>query len=167
MKRTLALALMTLALLPGCAATHRPEGVVERWLISLNQGAAGAPQDYATEAATNAIAPGWAARDPGAYDVIEIGRAEQAPDAGVRVPFRIVDTEGRASAGVALVQDRVAGDPGAGLVVTSAGPSRASAAAVWSAGAGTGAWIGAVVAALFFAGLSIGVVSAIRPRRYG
>jgi hypothetical protein len=39
-----ALAFVVLVL-PACASTERPEGLVERWLVSLNQGAAGRPEE--------------------------------------------------------------------------------------------------------------------------
>jgi hypothetical protein len=62
-------------LLPSCAGTDRPEGVVERWLIALNQGSAGRPSQYAPEALSQQILPHWASRDPGDIDTIEVGKA--------------------------------------------------------------------------------------------
>jgi hypothetical protein len=74
MRRVL-VALALLAIGAGaCATTDRPEGVVERWLISLNQGAAGDPGRYATEQVSDLVLPGWRELEPGELDVIEVGR---------------------------------------------------------------------------------------------
>jgi hypothetical protein len=75
-KRLVAFAALALALLPACSSgTDRPEGVVERWLISLNQGTAGEPQRFAPDRLSQGLLPGWQDCDPGALDVIEVGRA--------------------------------------------------------------------------------------------
>jgi hypothetical protein len=82
-------------LLTSCGHTDRPEGVVERWLISLNQGAAGRPGTYAEARVSEAILPGWERCDPGALNSIEVGRGEQFTAEGVpghttaSVPYRI------------------------------------------------------------------------------
>ncbi len=77
MRRIVALGIAAL-LLAGCGHTDRPEGAVERWLTSLNQGAAGRPGRYANPAESNAVLPGWRACDPGALDTIEVGRASSS-----------------------------------------------------------------------------------------
>ena len=61
MRRAAALVaiVVTGGLLSGCAGTDRPEGVVERWLIALNVGAAGRPAVYAAEALSRRILPGF------------------------------------------------------------------------------------------------------------
>jgi hypothetical protein len=48
------------AILAGsCAAqAQRPEGIVERWLVSLNQGAAGRPDLYAPDEVSELVLPG-------------------------------------------------------------------------------------------------------------
>lgn len=169
MKRimALALALATLTLLPGCAGTHRPEGVVERWLVSLNQGAAGEPSRYADDQATAEIASDWDTREPGAYDEIEVGTAV-LQGTSAAVPFRVTTTDGATFGGLATVGTRSTqhGDEQVVFQVESREPPPVIAG-TWSASAASGMWVVAVVAALFFAGLSIGVVSAVRPRRYG
>jgi len=73
-RRLVALAAVACALLPACASTDRPEGVVERWLISLNQGSAGRPDRYADPDVSERILPGWDACEPGALDTIRVGR---------------------------------------------------------------------------------------------
>jgi len=72
--RVVTAALLALMVLPACGGTDRPEGVVERWLVSLNQGPAGQPQQYAPDRLTQRILPHWARRDPGDLDVIEVGK---------------------------------------------------------------------------------------------
>jgi hypothetical protein len=86
-------------LLTSCGHTDRPEGVVERWLISLNQGAAGRPGAYADARVSEAVLPGWERCDPGALNSIEVGRGEQLTPVGVQgrttasVPYRIEYTD--------------------------------------------------------------------------
>jgi hypothetical protein len=104
--------------LAACATTERPEGIVERWLLSLNQGAAGDPDIYAPRDVSDRVVPRWDELDPGRLDEIEVGRA--APGGGGRmiVSFRIVDVDGTGLVGVAVVEgdrvitaDRIAGAP--------------------------------------------------------
>ena len=89
MRRLLALAGLAAILLVACGGTDRPEGAVERWLISLNQGKAGEPQKYAVSSATNAVFPNWRECDPGSLDVIEVGRHGTGTRGGTFVPYRI------------------------------------------------------------------------------
>jgi len=97
-KRLAALALLATLLLSGCAHTDRPEGVVERWLISLNQGKAGRPERYAPDSLSQRILPGWASRKPGDLDVIEVGKGTlYGPFPGTRnaaVPFKATRLDG-------------------------------------------------------------------------
>jgi hypothetical protein len=65
-------------LLAGCGHTDRPEGVVERWLIALNQGSAGRPGIYAPELLSQGVLPNWGECEPGAIEVIEVGRGIEA-----------------------------------------------------------------------------------------
>jgi len=71
--------MVTALLLAGCAHTDRPEAVVERWLNSLNQGAAGRPDSFAKPAISNSVLQDWQRCDPGAIDVVEVGRAVRLP----------------------------------------------------------------------------------------
>jgi hypothetical protein len=79
MRRMAATTLLAAALLAGCGHTDRPEGVVERWLVSLNQGSAGRPDQYAARRVSERILPGWEECDPGALDVIEVGTGSTIP----------------------------------------------------------------------------------------
>lgn len=97
-------------LLTGCSSTERPEGIVERWLLALNQGSAGEPQRYAAPELSASILPRFREADPGELDVVEVGRAfvgfcgqalppdETCPagTASASVPFRVVRVDGRA-----------------------------------------------------------------------
>jgi hypothetical protein len=75
MRRLAAAAFLASLLLAGCAHTDRPEGVVERWLTSLNQGGAGRPDRFTLiPGIEDPILPDWEHCDPGALDVIEVGR---------------------------------------------------------------------------------------------
>ena len=93
MKRLLPVAVLAVALLSACGGTNRPEGVVERWLISLNQGKAGRPDTYAAESMSRRILPHWTTRDPGDLDVIEVGTGTST-DHRASVPFRVERTSG-------------------------------------------------------------------------
>ena len=92
MKRLLGVAGVAMVLLAACGGTDRPEGVVERWLVTLNQGKAGEPQKYATSQVTNRVLPGWSSCDTGSLDVIEVGAHATGTEgypAQVLVPYRI------------------------------------------------------------------------------
>jgi hypothetical protein len=88
--------------LAGCGHTDRPEGIVERWFTSLNQGSAGRPGQYAPELLSQGVLPNWRKCEPGALDVVEVGRGEQAiAIATIRgpqylVPYRIEYVDDRA-----------------------------------------------------------------------
>ncbi len=109
MRRVAALGLVALAvMLPACANTERPEGVVERWLTSLNQGKAGEPGRYAPDDISEQVLPNWRTLDPGQLDLIEVGRGEQHDSTLfdtpiVLVPFRVVDVDDVTVVGTALV----------------------------------------------------------------
>jgi hypothetical protein len=47
-----------------CAAQEHPEGIVERWLLALNQGSAGEPLRYADADVTDALVPEWRSAAP-------------------------------------------------------------------------------------------------------
>ncbi|MGH2556909.1 MAG: hypothetical protein ACRDHO_14500, partial [Actinomycetota bacterium] len=74
MKRALFLLVVAALFLSACGGTDRPEGVVERWLISLNQGRAGEPDKYAPNELSQRILSNWQERDPGDLQVIEVGK---------------------------------------------------------------------------------------------
>jgi hypothetical protein len=110
-RRALALVAVVVAL-ACCGAQERPEGIVERWLLSLNQGAAGRPEIYANDEVSQQVLPRWQDLDPGELDVIEVGRAtcELSMDAPQGpcvdfVPFRIVTVDGDEVEGLAGVED--------------------------------------------------------------
>lgn len=109
MRRVAALGLVALALLlPTCANTERPEGIVERWLTSLNQGKAGEPGRYAPDDISEQVLANWRTLDPGQLDLIEVGRGEQHDSTlfdtpVVLVPFRVVDVDDVTFAGTVLV----------------------------------------------------------------
>jgi hypothetical protein len=153
---------VTATMLGGCAGTDRPEGVVERWLIALNQGAAGRPAQYAPDALSQRVLPGWASKDPGELDVIEVGNGRsletgcilnptctQPP--GIRtalVPYRVVRLDGTTIEGSAILVEltggwRVATLRGKtdGLAVPSEGGQRigSGGVALWLAALGTAA----------------------------
>lgn len=100
MRRVVLAAVLTTLAFSACASQERPEGIVERWLLALNQGAAGEPDRYAPNAASEEVLPGWEHLDPGELDVVEVARAgtprEHACAAGTRfvVPFRVVRVDG-------------------------------------------------------------------------
>jgi hypothetical protein len=93
---------------PACSATERPEGIVERWLISLNQGAAGDPERYAPDRISNLVVPGWAELEPGELDLIEVGRGgprslNLSEAERYVVPFLIERLDGRRRRGTAIL----------------------------------------------------------------
>jgi hypothetical protein len=101
MKRLALGAVVMLALLPACGGTDRPEGVVERWLISLNQGPAGRPGRYAPEQLSRSILSDWERCDPGALELTEVGRGREfttnRPAVGTTaaaVPYHVEYTTG-------------------------------------------------------------------------
>jgi hypothetical protein len=104
MRRALLLVAALLALV-ACAASERPEGIVERWLISLNQGVAGDPGAYAPDEVSDRIVPRWDDLDPGELDEIEVGRAVPDERGTSIVPFRIVSLDGAVLVGTAIVRD--------------------------------------------------------------
>lgn len=150
MRRALALGLALLALLPACAGADRPEGVVERWLASLNQGAAGRPERAAPEGVSQVVLPGWRGRDPGELDVIEVGRARRISADAAEVPFRVVRLDGTALERTAIVRRGPAGwrierlEPARPdlPLPSEGGPPIAAAGASW--------WVAALVLALAF-----------------
>ena len=74
MRRLAAAAMLAGLVLAGCGHTDRPEGIVERWFTSLNQGSAGRPGQYAPELLSQGVLPNWRQCEPGVIDLIEVGR---------------------------------------------------------------------------------------------
>lgn len=150
MRRALALGLLALALLPACAGADRPEGVVERWLASLNQGAAGRPERSAPDEVSEAVVPGWRGRDPGELDVIEVGRGRRVSADAAEVPFRVVRLDGAELERTAIVRRGPDGwrierlEPARAdlLLPSEGGPPIAAAGTPW--------WLGALAVALAF-----------------
>jgi hypothetical protein len=121
-QRGLAALLVTLVF-SACAGLERPEGIVERWLLALNQGSAGEPGRYAAGSTSNEILPDWEELEPGQLDLIEVGAAipvEDAPPRGhvaqVHVPFRVVTVDGSETRGRAVLPQSA---PASGVAIAS------------------------------------------------
>jgi hypothetical protein len=159
-RRAIAIAAVALLMPTGCARTERPEGIVERWLLALNQGQAGEPERYAPVDVSLQVLPEYRDADPGEFDVIEVGRAfvghcgsalppaESCPvgTASAAVPFRVVGLDGTAFDLEAHLLDRGGGWRIEGLVdgprnvPSSGGPPISGAPAV--------GWLIAIAAAI-------------------
>jgi hypothetical protein len=99
---------MLLLVLSCCGGQEqRPEGIVERWLLALNQGSAGRPGRYAPASVSDAVLPDWQNLDPGEFDVIEVGRADRQVgntcSEGEAVLFRVVPLDGAEKVAAACV----------------------------------------------------------------
>jgi hypothetical protein len=95
--RRLLVVVVALVALAACSTSERPEGIVERWLLALNQGPAGEPDRFAPAQVSDAVLPGWEDLGPGELDVIEVGSGDlimDLCDEGRIVPFRVVPLEG-------------------------------------------------------------------------
>ena len=90
--------------LASCATQERPEGIVERWLLALNQGSAGEPDHYAPAEVSNAVLPGWERLGPGELDTIEVGHATDRAPCFDRLPIRVIETDGHETEGYAVLQ---------------------------------------------------------------
>jgi hypothetical protein len=107
-RRVVIAAVLTTLACSACASQERPEGIVERWLLALNQGAAGEPDRYASDAASEEVLPGWEQLDPGELDVVEVARAGTPREGTCAegtwfVPFRVVRLDGSQLRSVACV----------------------------------------------------------------
>jgi hypothetical protein len=118
-RRLFPVAAVAVVLLASCGGTDRPEGVVERWLVSLNQGKAGEPDTYAPEHLSQRILPHWETRDPGDLDTIEVGKGRAAQGLAppgvaaptfIEVPLRVERTTGVKIDGLAVVHRNADGD---------------------------------------------------------
>jgi hypothetical protein len=154
-----------------CGSAQRPEGVAERWLLSLGQGAAGAPDRFggepALEAATSVL-PDWRTREPGSIDRTEVGTAvvsERAGTSTASIPFRIETSDGEVVTGTVDEASCGEGPPGSGWGVRGAELGAAVALdGTWSAGANGSDWAWAIVAAVLLCGLAVVLVAAITRR---
>lgn len=167
MRRLVALAVLSAALLPACAADERPEGIVERWLVALNQGSAGRPERYAPDELSAEVLPGWSKLEPGQLDVIEVGSAARdANDLGADVGFRIERADGTVVERTARVE-RLDGSPDwhverleppgdAPELPSRGGPAIGTAGPAW--------WLGAIGLAFGFVLATIALMALARRR---
>lgn len=88
-------------LLVGCASIDRPEGVVERWLRSINQGKIGEPHKYADDDVSDKILRDRS--EPDGLDVIEVGKGRVTAGSAL-VPYRVHLTKGGKLLGVAELE---------------------------------------------------------------
>jgi hypothetical protein len=165
-----------IAAAPACATAERPEGVVERWLISLNQGAAGHPDRYAPAWASETVVPAWRDLEPGELDLIEVGAARRAPDGAALVPFQIEDRNGTVTRAFAVVEERDATPRIVGFEPPpDSGPGLDPGFALRSAdGARPVAWLAAFAIAIGLIVLTVGLMrlapepsTELRTRRAG
>ena len=168
-RAVLALAFLALTL-PACSASdQRPEGLVERWLLSLNQGEAGRPEEYAGDDLSEQILPGFATAEPGELDVIEVGTA-RVDEAGLsaRVRIRVVRLDGTEIASVVRI-DRL--DGGDGWYIEALEPASADAPPLPSEGgasignAGVSAWVVALGVAALLIAVTAGLMALVREPR--
>jgi hypothetical protein len=110
-KRAALLALVVVAL-TACEHTQRPEGIVERWLQSLDQGRAGTPERYADDQLSEQVLPRFRTLDPGQFDVIEVGSGRPRTmgpaivgQTDLAIPFRVVTTDGIRVRGAAWLSE--------------------------------------------------------------
>ena len=147
MNRALVVAVVALvALTSACSSQERPEGITERWLLSLNQGAAGQPYRYAPDDVSEQVVPGWHDLEPGYLDVIavESQQLRRGPVPGAFVPFNLVTKDGDRIEGVAHLLPngdswRIADlDVGAGIAPTEGGSPFGAGLPGWPIAIGVG-----------------------------
>ena len=158
MRRALLVSVVALvALMSSCSSEERPEGITERWLLSLNQGAAGRPDRFAPDEVSQQVVPGWHERDPGYLDVITVEPRELIRGAipGAFVPYHLVTKDGDEIDGTAhLLQT------GDSWRITDVGPGTAPTEGGSPFGAGLPGWpialaVGALLALAALALLTI------------
>ncbi len=165
MRRVLLIAVVALAVLSaGCSSEQRPEGVTERWLLSLNQGAAGRPDRYAPAEVSEQVVPGWQDLDPGHFDLIEVEhrifpKGDVRADVEALVPFRLVTTDGEQTDGVASLE--MDGDT---WKVTKATTGGAPAELTAPFGAGLRGWPIALAAGAILALAALGLLTIVQRR---
>ena len=163
----MAIVVLAAVLLPACVQDERPEGVVERWLVALNQGSAGRPERYASDELSEEVLPGWSELEPGRLDVIEVGSAARDEnDLGANVGLRVERTDGTVVEHTARVE-RLDGSPAwhierleppgdAPALPSQGGPAIGAASAGW--------WLGAVGVALAFVLAASALMALVRRR---
>ena len=167
--RRVAAAVLLLLALAGCADQTRPEGVVERWLLALNQGSAGEPERFADAAVSEEVLPRWDEREPGELDVIEVASAGGSLDAcdedQLLVPFRVVPLEGEELvAGACVSGSRIVRLTGSTGVPRSVFPSEGGTAVEATTGS---AWWAAVGVGLGLALVGEAAMRLVRVREPG
>jgi hypothetical protein len=160
-RRTLAVAAVLVAVLSACSTTDRPEGVVERWLISLNNGGAGEPQKYAPDALSDRILP--TPREPNDLDVIEVGRGRIEGDTAL-VPYRVEVLDGPRFDGVARLQRTAQGWTVVALQAKDPALAVPSEGGRHVGGASTSLWVVALALALALCLLSAGLMAMLGGR---
>jgi phage terminase large subunit-like protein len=158
MRRVASLTAMLCILLAGCTQEARPEGVAESWLRSLNQGAAGRPDRYAVDAVSEQVVPGWRDLEPGQLDTIEVALTTRT-DTAADVSFRVVDVDGKATAGTAHLQADGDSWTIAGVDVSTSDRVVTDTSARGGLPLG---WPIAVLAAVVLALLALGLVTLVR-----
>jgi hypothetical protein len=154
------LGLVTVVLvLAACTQQARPDGIVENWLRSLNQGAAGRPDRYAPETVSQQVVPGWHDLDPGQLDVIEVGSPSATPS-GQDVPFHLVDVDGVETYGIAHLVAR--GDAWTVASVATDAPASAFVTATAARERSLPGWSLAVLVAIVLSLLALGVLTMVR-----
>ena len=167
MRRFAATIVLAVALLPACAPQERPEGIVERWLVALNQGLAGRPERYASDDLSEEVLPSWDELEPGELDVIEVGSAvRDGNDLGANVGFRVERLDGTAVERTARVE-RLDGSPR--WHIERLGPAGDAPALPSEGGPAIGAanlgwWLGAIGMALMLVLASIALMGLVRRR---
>ena len=161
MRRLAAFIVLAAVLLPTCAKQERPEGIVERWLVALNQGSAGRPERYASDELSEEVLPNWNELEPGELDVIEVGSAvRDANDLGANVGFRVERLDGTVVERTARVE-RLDGSPR--WHIERLGPAGDAPALPSEGGPAIGAadlgwWLGAIGVALVLVLASIALM---------
>jgi hypothetical protein len=159
MKRWLLAGAVIAAIATGCSGgAEHPEGIVERWIVSMNQGRAGAPSRWAEDRATATVSPTWHTDDPGSIDAFSIGIAEAEDDAFV-VPFTLERLDGTVTSGDVVVARRGPGDAPGGLEVKEvrlgapSGPT-----GHWMESTTPGAWLLAIAVAVILTIFTVALV---------
>jgi hypothetical protein len=157
----LAVVVALVAVTSACSSEERPEGITERWLLSLNQGAAGAPDRYAPDETSEKVVPGWHDLDPGFLDVITVEPALFIRGAmpGTLVPFHLVTKDGDEIDGTAhLLQD------GGSWRITDVGPGTAPTEGGSPFGAGLPGWPIALGVGVLLALAALGLLTVVQRR---
>ena len=162
MRRAPLIAVVALvALMSACSSEERPEGITERWLLSLNQGAAGQPERYAPDEVSEQVVPGWHDLDPGFLDVITVEPALFIRGAipGSLVPFHLVTKDGDEIDGTARLQQI-----GDSLRITQVGPGIAPTEGGSPFGAGLPGWPIALGVGALLTLAALGLLTIVRRR---